>query len=254
MNKAQEFIKIKRRKRMIKRLTLTSILVIIAIVFFIYKSPIFNIKQITFNGIDVANEQELKDGLSKYVGKNIFTVDYKEIKKEILNNPYIKKVSINKKNNSILNVTVEEDKVSYYIQQGDEYKIITNDGVLVEKLTTLEDKNLVKVIGVTDNGREVGQKIIDDENKLRVLSSFSPIIKSNLSDLKIEKLDISNIIYIKGYINGIEIRFGDTSDLVGTDEKPGKIIKVLNTLEQNNITKGYIDVSFNGSPVVKIES
>ena len=35
--------------------------------------------------------------------------------------------------------------------------------------------------------------------------SFSPIIKSNISNLRIEKLDISDILNIKGYIKGVEI-------------------------------------------------
>ena len=48
MNKAQEFIRLKKRKRMIKRLVITSIIMVTAIIIFIYKAPIFNVKQIIF--------------------------------------------------------------------------------------------------------------------------------------------------------------------------------------------------------------
>lgn len=248
MNKAQQFIRLKRRKRMIKRLCIASIILVIAIILFIYKAPIFNVKQIIFNGITTVNEKELQDGLKEYVGKNIFTVDYKKIREKILENPYIKEVTINKKSNTILNISIEEGKVAYYIQEGETYKAITNDGFYVEQLKTLEGRNLVDIIGAKDNGKEVGQKIIDDENTSEILNAFHPILKSNISELRIEKLDISDILNIKGYIKGVEILFGDNEDLVG------KINKVLNILEQKKIQKGYIDVSFNGPPVVEIES
>ncbi|MBU3131481.1 FtsQ-type POTRA domain-containing protein [Clostridium gasigenes] len=254
MNKAQEFRRLKKRKKIIKRLVISSIIIVTASIVFIYKAPIFNVKQINFTGITTVNEKELQDGLKDYLGKNIFTVDYKEIQEKILANPYIKEVKINKKSNAILNISIKEGKVAYYIQEGEIYKAITNDGFYVEQLKTLEGRNLVSIIGAKDNGKEVGQKIIDDENTSKILNAFHPIIKSNISELRIERLDISDILNIKGYIKGVEILFGDDEDLVRKNDKAGKIDKVLSILEQKNIQKGYIDVSFDGPPVVKIES
>jgi len=248
MNKAQEFIRIKRRKRKIKRLTMSAIILVIAIILFIYKAPIFNVKNIMFTGIKTVNENELQDGLKDYIGKNIFTINYKEVQEKVLENPYIKDVVVNKKGTNTLDITIEEGKVVYYIQVDETYKAITNDGFYVEKLDTLEGRNLVNVTGVKDNGKKVGEKIIDDDNIIKILNEFSPIIKSDLSELRIEKLDVSDILNIKGYIKGVEVLFGNNENLLE------KINKVLNILEQNNIEKGYINISFDGPPVVKIES
>lgn len=248
MSKAQQFIRIKKRKRMIKRLTIASIILVIAIIIFVYKAPVFNVKKIIFTGVTTVNESELQEGLKEYIGQNIFTVDYKEMKAEILENPYIKDVTISKKSNTVLNISIEEGKVAYYIQDGEKYKAITNEGFYVEELTTLEGRNLVNVVGVKDNGKSIGEKIIDDENTSKILNSFYPILKSDFSELRIDKIDISNSFNIKGYIKGVEISFGNNEDL------EEKMNKVLNTLEQNKIEKGYIDVSFDGPPVLKIES
>lgn len=248
MNKAQQFIRFKKRKRMIKRLTIASIILVIAIIIFIYKAPVFNVKKIMFTGITTVNEEELQEGLKEYIGKNIFSVDYKKMKEKVLENPYIKEVTIKKKSNSILNISIEEGKVAYYIKEGETYKAITNEGFYVEELVTLEGRNLVEIVGAKDNGKGIGKKIIDDENTSKILNKFYPILKSDMSELRIEKIDLSNTFNIKGYIKGIEILFGNDEDLVV------KMNKSLNILEQNNIVKGYIDVSFDGPPVIKIES
>ena len=248
MNKAQEFIRIKRRKRRLKRLSMLAIILVTAIIFFIYKSPIFNVNKIIFTGVEAVNEDELQNSLKDYIGKNIFILNKKEIREKILENPYIKEVEVNKKGINTLEILIEEGKVVYYIEQEGGYKAITNDGFYVEKLETLEVKDMVKVVGVKDNGKNIGEKIIDDENIINILNEFNPILKSEHSEFRVEKLDLTDVLNIKGYINEIEILFGDYEDLLG------KMNKVLNILEQSKMKKGYIDVSFNGPAVIKVEA
>lgn len=248
MNKAQEFIRIKRRKRRLKRLSMLAIILVTAIIFFIYKSPIFNVNKIIFTGVEAVNEDELQNSLKDYIGKNIFILNKKEIREKILENPYIKEVEVNKKGINTLEILIEEGKVVYYIEQEGGYKAITNDGFYVEKLETLEVKDMVKVVGVKDNGKNIGEKIVDDENIIKILNEFNPILKSEHSEFRVEKLDLTDVLNIKGYINEVEILFGDYEDLLG------KMNKVLNILEQSKMKKGYIDVSFNGPAVIKVEA
>ena len=47
------------------------------------------------------------------------------------------------------------------------------------------------------------------------------------------------------YIQNVEIMIGDSSDLID------KMNLALNAIEQGVISKGYIDMSFNGPPVIK---
>ena len=248
MNKAQEFIRIKRRKRRLKRLSMLAIILVTAIIFFIYKSPIFNVNKIIFTGVEAVNEDELQNSLKDYIGKNIFILNKKGIREKILENPYIKEVEVNKKGINTLEILIEEGKVVYYIEQEGGYKAITNDGFYVEKLETLEVKDMVKVVGVKDNGKNIGEKIVDDENIIKILNEFNPILKSEHSEFRVEKLDLTDVLNLKGYINEIEILFGDYEDLLG------KMNKVLNILEQSKMKKGYIDVSFNGPAVIKVEA
>lgn len=260
MSKTQEFIRIRKRKRLIKRLIVGAIVSILAIVIFIFKAPIFNLKKVEIIGEKTVSEKEVQELIKGYIGGNIFSINYNDMKDKLLTNPYIKEATISKKSNNSLEIVIRESKVSYYIQDGDTYKVITNDGYYVEKLDSIEGRNLVNVVGVKDNGKGIGEKIIEDSSACMNLNSFYPILKSDLSEFRIEKLDLSNILDIKGYIGNVEIKFGDNSNLLdeydksGQIETKGKMNKVLNLLEQNKIEKGYIDVSFDGPAVVKIES
>ena len=57
------------------------------------------------------------------------------------------------------------------------------------------------------------------------------------------------MINIIGYIGDVEIFFGDDNDLHNKMENVYRIMLADNI----DIKKGYINVSFKGSPVVKIE-
>ena len=78
---------------------------------------------------------------------------------------------------------------------------------------------------------------------------FIHLFLKNRESIYLSSLDISNIVNIIGYIGNVEIFFGDDSDLYNKMENVYRIMLSDNI----NIAKGYINVSFNGSPVVKIE-
>lgn len=98
--------------------------------------------------------------------------------------------------------------------------------------------------------------IKDDESKVdqfnsykSILTNFYPFISQNRESIYFSSLDLSNIVNIIGYIGNVEILFGDDSDLYNKMENVYRIM-----LDDNiNIAKGYINVSFNGSPVIKVE-
>jgi len=59
------------------------------------------------------------------------------------------------------------------------------------------------------------------------------------------QIDIEDLNNIVCYIQNVEIMIGDSSDLID------KMNLALNAIEQGVISKGYIDMSFNGPPVIK---
>lgn len=246
--KAQEFIRKKKKRKAVKRFALAIFIIIVAMIIFAYKSSIFNIKGISVEGIVTLNKDELEESLSTFKGKNIFTVNYNEIKDEVKKNPYVSDVVVKKKGINALNIIIKENKIAFYIEEGDTKKIVNNNLTLVEKVSSVEGRNLVKLIGVKDNGKDIGETIVENKHLNKILSDFYPIIENMPPEHKIESLNVEDITNIKINIKDVKVFLGNTDKLVE------KMNLVLNAIDQGVITKGYIDLSFDGPPVIKQES
>ena len=97
MRDVKKFIKAKKRKKLIKKISLMTIVVVVGVFIFLTKAPIFNIKSIVFKGNVTISNDVLLSGVSDRVGLNIFTVNQKDIKKEVLSNRYVSTVEVKRK-------------------------------------------------------------------------------------------------------------------------------------------------------------
>lgn len=249
MKDAKKFIKAKKRKKLIKKVTLMTIVIVTALFIFFTKAPIFNIKSISFKGNVTISNEVLYGEVEDRIGLNIFTVNQKSIKEEILKNRYVSSVSVKRKGINKLVIEITEEAPVYYINDGMKISIINENLDVIEEVDNLEGRNLVEIKGV-DLSIVNDESRIDDVNTYKkILANFYPFISQNKEEIHLSSLDISNIVNIIGYIGDVEIFFGDDSDLYNKMENVYRIILD----ESINIRKGYINVSINGSPVIKSE-
>ena len=249
MKDVKKFIKAKKRKRLIKKLTLITIVVVVGGFIFITKAPIFNIKAITFKGNVTISSEVLLSEVSDRIGLNIFTVNERKIREEILKNRYVSTVDIKRKGINKLEINITEEAPVYYINNGVVLLIINNDLEVVEEVDNIDGRNLVEIKGV-DLGVKDDESKVDEFNSYKsILTNFYPFISKNRESIYFSSLDISNIVNIIGYIGNVEIFFGDDDNLYNKIENIYRIM-----LDDNiSIAKGYINVSFNGSPVINVE-
>lgn len=249
MKDVKKFIKAKKRKKLIKKLILITIVLVVGGFIFITKAPIFNIKSITFKGNVTISSEVLLSGVSDRIGLNIFTVNEKDIKEEVLKNRYVSTVDIKRKGINTLEINITEEAPVYYINNGIELLIINNDLEVLEEVDNIEGRNLVKIKGIDLSVKDDESRVDEFNSYKNILTNFYPFISKNRESIYLSSLDVSNIVNIIGYIGNVEIFFGDDSDLYNKMENVYRIM-----LDDNiNIAKGYINVSFNGSPVIKIE-
>ena len=249
MKDAKKFIKAKKRKKLIKKLILITIVLVVGGFIFITKAPIFNIKSITFKGNVTISSEVLLSGVSDRIGLNIFTVNEKDIKEEVLKNRYVSTVDIKRKGINTLEINITEEAPVYYINNGIELLIINNDLEVLEEVDNIEGRNLVEIKGIDLSVKDDESRVDEFNSYKNILTNFYPFISKNRESIYLSSLDVSNIVNIIGYIGNVEIFFGDDSDLYNKMENVYRIM-----LDDNiNIAKGYINVSFNGSPVIKIE-
>ena len=249
MKDVKKFIKAKKRKKLIKKMILMTIVIVVGGFIFITRAPIFNIKSIALKGnVTIADEVILSE-VSDRIGLNIFTVNQRQIKEEVLKNRYVSTVDIKRKGINTLEINITEEAPVYYIDNGIELLIINNDLEVLEEVDNIQGRNLVEVKGIDLSAKDDENRIDEFNSYKSILSNFYPFISKNRESIYLSSLDISNIVNIIGYIGNVEILFGDDSDLYNKMENVYRIMLADNV----NIGKGYINVSFNGSPVVKIE-
>ena len=208
---------------------------------FITKAPIFNIKSITFKGNVTISSEVLLSGVSDRIGLNIFTVNEKDIKEEVLKNRYVSTVDIKRKGINTLEINITEEAPVYYINNGIELLIINNDLEVLEEVDNIEGRNLVEIKGIDLSVKDDESRVDEFNSYKNILTNFYPFISKNRESIYLSSLDVSNIVNIIGYIGNVEIFFGDDSDLYNKMENVYRIM-----LDDNiNIAKGYINVSFN---------
>lgn len=243
--KVNKFVRKKRKKKIVKRIILGFFVFIIGIVIFIYKAPVFNLKKININGLVTVTNESLQEKLKYNIGKNIFTIDYNKMEKDLKENPYINEVKIRKKGINQISIDVVENNIAYYFESNGKIKSINNGGVIVEEVDSLEGRKLTKLTGIDLTEKGVGEKITEDKKLPEVLDTFYKMIEVMPEEFYFSEINIFDLNDIVCYIGDVEVRLGDSSDLID------KVNIALNLIEQGIISKGYIDMSFNGAPVIK---
>ncbi|MCI1579391.1 MAG: FtsQ-type POTRA domain-containing protein [Clostridium beijerinckii] len=233
------------RRRLIRKIIMTIIVLFIVGTIFAIKSNFFIIKKVSILGNPVMSGEDVKNGTENLIGQNILFINKQNIISNAKKNPYVENVEISKSYPKQVNIKISEKEGIYYVEK-DGYKyVLDNDGNLLEKTDSVENRSLVNVKGIDLKDVALGQKMIDDSRVLDFLDIFYQIIKINPTNYKIDYVDISDFTNIKVYVGEVEGRLGNDENI------PDKMNKLLHIIQNPDIgiVKGYIDVGFNGAPV-----
>lgn len=243
----------RKRKRKRKHLILLAIVMLTLLITLCLKLPHFNIISTEIRGNEKVSISEINKSSDIIIGKNIFNISFNGIKSQILKNPYVLGVKIKKVIPNRVIIEIEERVAVFYGQVNNNYYILDNKGILLEKRTSIKDMNLVNLIGFDYAKCEVGNLIVSEDNrKISIANEITNLLntyKKNNSKSTITKVDVSDVVDLKIFSGEMCIKFGTSEDL------KNKFNRAINIISQPQfkIAKGYIDVSFRGNPVVFIE-
>ncbi|WP_077828820.1 cell division protein FtsQ/DivIB [Clostridium beijerinckii] len=233
------------RRRLIRKIIMTIIVLFIVGTIFAIKSNFFIIKKVSILGNPVMSGEDVKNSTENLIGQNILFINKQNIISNAKKNPYVENVEISKSYPKQVNIKISEKEGIYYVEK-DGYKyVLDNDGNFLEKTDSVENRSLVNVKGIDLKDVALGQKMIDDSRVLDFLDVFYQIIKINPTNYKIDYVDISDFTNIKVYVGKVEGRIGNDENI------PDKMNKLLHIIQNPDIgiVKGYVDVGFNGAPV-----
>lgn len=241
----KKFILKAQRRRLVKRIVMMIIILIIGGTIFATKSSIFIIKKVAILGNPIMSGEDVKKRTENLIGQNIFFINKHNIINEAKKNPYVENVEISKVYPKQINIKVSEKQGVYYVDK-DGYKyVLDSQSNLLEKTDNIDNRNLVNVIGINLKDVELGNKTLDNSRMLEFLDIFYKIIKNNPTNYNINVIDVSDLMNIKVYIGKVEGRIGNDENI------PDKMNKLLHIIENPGIeiTKGYVDVGFDGAPI-----
>ncbi|SQB91445.1 cell division protein FtsQ [Clostridium tetanomorphum] len=250
-SKNQLIIK-RRRRKFVKKCFILLILLISTLTGLCLKHPYFNVKKIeVINNKNISKEEIIK--LSRiYEGDNIFYINMDRTKRDILNNPYILKAEVKRKLPNKILIDISEREAIFYGEKNREYIIVDKNGVVLEIRKDIKNMNLVKLQGFQLEKSEVGKTIfVDDDRKVELIKEISLLVGSKKDNYNISLVNLQDLNNIQFYYKNILIKLGNSDELNNKLNKAFNII--LQKEEVKSAKKGYVDVSFNGNPVVFIE-
>lgn len=255
MSKSQTDNKLilKRRKKMkVKKYIAIFVILISVSVTLCLKLSYFDIKE-----IEVVNNRNIKaEDIKKLsqinLNDNIFYLNLKKSKDNILSNSYITNVNITRKLPSKINIEIEERKAVFYVLQDDKYLVIDKNGIVLEEKDNINGMKLLKLQGFNNKNYELGKVLnASDERKIKIINQITELVEGLKTGVpEPSMVDISDITDIKLYYKEMVVKVGTENEL------KVKINRAINVLVGNNLTnsKGYIDVSFKGSPVFSVQN
>jgi len=217
-----------------------------------YNSKYFKVKSIDIQGSTHYKDEEIKVLIPEVIGANIFEINKKKDEETIRELNWVKEAELRKIFPDKVIIKLVERKPYLTIVYKDKYFLVDSEGVVldrIEKEDLNEYEDLILVRNVVNYSVNIGEKIAK-KNALScvdIYKAFDSQIKSMIKEARLED-NISGDIVFKTY-NGVEIIFGDSSEIV----KKVEILKQKNFLNEllKEETNSIIDLRSSDSPVIK---
>jgi cell division protein FtsQ len=230
--------------------TILFLALLVTTAYILIQSPLFTVQEITVENNKFLKTEEIVSLSGLHTGTNIFRVDFRIAKQKIKTHPMVDEVEIKRVFPDEIRISLLERKplANLVIKGG--FIEIDEKGYYLRIVNDLSNNdNLPIVSGVKYKNQVVAQQI-KEENLvvgLTYLKNCSKALKAQISEVNVS--DANNVIFYS--LSGFRIIVGDDSRIADKVEHLDEIIK-------NNKDKlkdiEYIDVSFNGDPVIKFNS
>lgn len=227
--------KAKKKKAIISFIFLSIVLVITAVILCL--TVFFPINNISASGSNIYTSEEIIEQSGIKAGDNIFTFGEKQAEANLKKHlPFIEKVEFVRSLPDSIQIKVSDAKPYLCYKQGDSYYNVSKAGWVLEGVSEkAEDVFEIKLSGAEC---KVGEMIVfKDENSKEILENLITLLEEN--SLKIDSVDVTNIISLKAEIEGrFTVNFGTENDL---ESKVRHLKKTCDTL--GNDASGSINLS-----------
>ncbi|MDR1773588.1 MAG: FtsQ-type POTRA domain-containing protein [Clostridioides sp.] len=204
-------------------------------------SDLFEIKNIEIDCSDNIKKSNILNTILESQGKNIFMIRKKDIKDEIIKNPYITDVKIDIKLPNTIKVLIEETSAYVAFENNGNYCYVDKEANLLEEIKGEVRSKKDKIVNI--------DYFIDDYDKIKFKNeSISDEYYAFIDG--IQKYDLYTYMRqvdfkTEGIISMVTTKNTKVvfSDLENIDYDLNRVSKVIKSLDEKEIQNGSIDLS-----------
>ena len=215
--------------------------------------PLFQVATISVEGITSLPAEKVISISGIHKGENIFFVNTWEAKKSLRQNPFVEDVKIQRALPNKVTIAVTERKSVGYIVTSEGYVQVGEDGRLLAIQQRLSNYNLPVISGVDLSELPPIGGFIQNEKLKQALEILQNCDQSLLDN--IAELNVGQDYYILAYTNQkLEVRLGGLDNIEQRLQDLNEILTevVGTTVMADQIL--YIDMRYEGSPLIKLRS
>jgi cell division protein FtsQ len=230
-----------------------SVVVFLAFLYLLGCLPIFQVKTIAVEGVHSLTDEKVISLSGIQQGDNFFYLDTWHAKKDLRQNPFVETVQIRRALPNNVTIAITERKSVGYIVTSDGYIQVGEDGRLLAIQQTLSNYSLPVISGVElSELPEIGGFIKNEKLKqaLEILQNCDQSLLDNIAEL-----NVGQEYYILAYTNQkLEVRLGGLDHI---EQRLQNLNEILTNVVGTKIASDqilYIDMRYEGSPVIKLRS
>lgn len=215
--------------------------------------PFFQINEIDVEGNQALTDEKvvLLSGIQS--GENFFYVNTWAAEKRLRVNPFVEGVKVRRALPNKLKIIVTERKAIGYIVTSDGYAQVDQEGRLLAIQQTLSNYNLPVISGVQFSELPAIGGFVKNEKLMQALEILRECDETLLSN--IAELNVGQEHYILAYTNQkLEVRLGGLDQI---EQRLQDLNQILTTVVGQTIAADqilYIDMRYEGSPIIKLRS
>ena len=195
----------------------------------------FAVKKIVVDGNSELSKNKIIATSGIVIGENIFKVDIKSVKENLLLHPYINNVKIKRKLPDKITIKIDEREETAYIKYMNSYVYLGFDGLVLD-ISKLKKKNKVPMISnLTIASPSIGSKISFKKRNEKETQQIANMLKISAqkgmkNQIKSIELNNKNINIILN--SGVKVAFGPPTNI---EYKMTFLLNVLKDLKQKNL-------------------
>jgi cell division septal protein FtsQ len=180
---------------------------VFAVKHLMHKTHLFMLKDIKITGIQYLDEDEIRKYSQEELDKPLFGISTEEISKDLLENKYIRAVSVSRHIPSTLLIDIQERKPVLFLLDKALY-MVDDTGIMLKKPPTMPAKGLPIATGITVNDLlQNRQPLYQALDILEVIKNIDKTLLEFVSEVNLQRDDWPVLFLIKG---GAKIYLGNS--------------------------------------------